>query len=173
MSLVWVMLEGSLLAVVLVLICGLLLSGVKFLRGLFIVLLLSTTVSAQFLIDRDSESWGYPAGGVKLTERLVTQAGRIQRFNPAVMAERIALTNVKLYIDLPDGMVLEPNTAWRRTAGRTYVVDLGTINPGTYMSTYEALYFSSAVPRKLRISYLISAQELRRPKSGVIVVEVQ
>lgn len=143
-----------------------------------IVLVGTCHVEAQFLIDRDSESWGYPQGGVKLEDaKLTTRVGVHQRFNPAVVAQRKGLTNVKLYIDFPDNVtVLSSDSprvaAWKQQGGKTYSTDLGAINPGTFVNAYEALHFVAAVPGTVRLAYLISAHEIK-PKSGVILIQVQ
>jgi len=136
--------------------------------------------SAPFLIDRDSESWGYKPGGVKLSEKLTTQMNKVQRFNPAVVAGKRALLNTKLYIDFSGPVELlfddvrfvkTGARAWRRQDENTYMADLGTINPGTFINAFEAVHFRAVAVGTLRFAYLISAQDML-PKSGVILIEV-
>ena len=144
---------------------------ITFVVAVVFILLSFVPLYAQFLIDRDSESWGYPAGGVKLTERLVTQVNKVQRFNPAVVAEKNGLSNVKLYIQFPPTVQVNRGRAWRQTHAGMYLADLGAINPDTFSNAFEALEFKALVSGTLRLPYMISAYE-RRPKTGEIEIEV-
>ena len=144
----------------------------RFLLVLLLVWLCASVGHAQFLIDRDSESWGYPPGGVKLTEPLIATMGQRQRFNPAVVAERRGLTHVQLYIDFPSSVIVEPSRAWRRQSATRYVADLGMINPGTFVNAFEALHFTAVAAGTLRLAYRISAYN-RQPKHGVVRISVR
>ena len=138
----------------------------------FLAIWFASNLDAQYLIDRDSESWGYPQGGVKLTEPLVTRVGQVQRFNPAVVAERRALSNVKLYLDMPATVSMRPSPAWVHQGQRTYATDLGVINPREAKNAFDAIHFTPTMSGTLRIPYLISASE-QEPKSCVIRIEVR
>lgn len=144
--------------------------------AILISVALAASLGAQTLIDRDSESWGYPQGGVRITGgntfRLATKVGHRQRFNPAVVAQKRALTNVKLYIEFPDTVRVERSDAWVRQSGRTVSAYLGAINPGEALSAFDALHFTADASGTLRLAYLVSAHEIQ-PKSGTILIEVR
>lgn len=151
------------------------LEPIIWMAGIALVLLflsvLPTVAQTAHLMERDSESWGLPYGGVRLDKELTTQVGKMQRFNPAVVSNARGLTNVKLYLEFPDTFDVQMSKAWTPQNGRTYSATLGPINRGEAVNAFEAIYFIARKPGLGRVSYLISAQELE-PVTGEIKIVV-
>lgn len=166
-------------------------SGFGMVIALMFTISCASAVTAQPVItlgERDAESWMCHKYGEYLMFNaqtvLMTVEGAQQRFNPAVLSDR-ALTNVGLFIDLPESFqVTRPNGAdkspWTAQGGRQYLdgmmysysVRFRSLNAGERNNAGAALYFSPPVRGQYPLRYTITAQELDQPLHGSITISV-
>ena len=131
------------------------------------------------LYDRDAESWAGHRYGEQLllnaqTTPLVMTLTSPQRFNPAVKAERLSLSNVGLWVTLPPSF--EPQAkldVWVRQGQNTYSTRLGLINAGERINAAEVLSLLASQRGTFVVFYTITARELPGPVRGSFTVEVR